>query len=226
MKKVTMLWVGWMVVCYSSVMNAKELPDGFSDIEAEIPGAMIELRYITNHNFVGNKVDGYLTARGILSSKAVAALKNVQKDLRRFDLGIKVFDAYRPQRAVDHFVRWAKDLSDQKTKSIYYPDVEKSQLFALDYIASRSGHTRGSTLDLTLISLSSGDELDMGSGFDFFGKESWPEHKELTLQQRANRMLLQTVMVKHGFLPYPKEWWHFTLSNEPYPETYFDFAIE
>lgn len=200
-----------------------ELPAGFVFIEDIVPGLRVDLRYTGSHNFVGRPVAGYDNARAVLTVPAANALARVQSDLKPFGLGVLVFDAYRPQRAVDDFVKWAADLSDLKTKPDFYPAVEKKNLFKEDYIAERSGHSRGSTVDLTLVSLASGEPLDMGTAFDFFGLESWPQHPHLTAQQRANRLLLQTLMVRHGFRPYPKEWWHFTLENEPFPDTYFDF---
>ncbi|WJJ94595.1 M15 family metallopeptidase [Neopusillimonas aromaticivorans] len=205
-----------------SVVRA-ELPPGFVFLDAAVPGLSVDLRYTGSHNFVGRPVAGYDGARPVLSVPAAAALARVQADLKPFGLGLLVFDAYRPQRAVDDFVKWAADLGDVNTRREFYPDVDKSNLFKEDYIAERSGHSRGSTVDLTLVALDSQDALDMGSSFDFFGVESWPEHPALTPQQRANRLLLQTLMVRHGFKPYPKEWWHFTLDNEPFPQTYFDF---
>jgi D-alanyl-D-alanine dipeptidase len=164
-----------------------------------------------------------------LTREAASALGEVQAALKRFGLGIKIFDAYRPQRAVDHFVRWARDISDIQMKSKYYPDVNKKDLFREGYIALKSSHSRGSTVDITIVAKGPNGEvvaLDMGSGFDFFGPISWPSDMRITPAQRAHRMLLQTLMVEHGFVPYPKEWWHFTLKNEPYPDRYFDFPIQ
>jgi len=202
------------------------LPDGFVYLDVAIPDLVIDLRYAAAGNFVGRRIDGYRHAHAILSAPAAAALADVQAALRPFGLGVKVFDAYRPQQAVDHFVRWGQDLDDQRTKPDYYPDVAKQDLFTEGYIARRSGHSRGSTLDVTLVDTSGEGavrELDMGSGFDFFGPVSWPDSRAVTPQQRANRALLQLVMSAHGFVPYAQEWWHFTLSGEPYPDTYFDF---
>jgi zinc D-Ala-D-Ala dipeptidase len=200
------------------------LPQGFVYLDAVIPDIRLDLRYCSEHNFVGERIDGYRAPRAILSREAAAALAKVQEDLRPFGLGLLVFDAYRPQRAVDHFVRWAQDLQDIRTKVEFYPDVDKQDLFREDYIAARSSHSRGSTVDLTLVALDSspGDGgLDMGTGFDFFGPESWPDYAGVAPAQRAHRLLLQ-----HGFRPYPKEWWHFTLADEPYPETWFDFPVQ
>lgn len=213
----------------TGALYAGTLPDGFVYADAVAPDIAVDLRYAGTDNFVGRPVDGYAKPRAIMTKEAAAALKKAQADLRRFGLGLKVFDAYRPQRAVDHFVRWAKDLADTRMQAKYYPGVAKQDLFKEDYIAAKSGHSRGSTVDVTLIyrdAQGAAQELDMGSRFDFFDPRSWPEHPGLSAAQRANRMLLQTVMEKHGFKPYPKEWWHFTLNPEPYPETYFDFAVE
>jgi D-alanyl-D-alanine dipeptidase len=189
---------------------------------------VIDIRYYTNHNFVGERIDGYAVPRAILTAEAADALGRVQKELSRFGLGLKIFDAYRPQRAVAHFVRWAKDLDDVRMKKEFYPGIDKENLFRDGYIAGKSSHSRGSTIDLTIVSLdarSPGVELDMGTSFDCFGPRSWISCLELEPGQRANRMLLQEVMEKHGFKPYPQEWWHFTLAEEPYSDTYFDFPI-
>jgi D-alanyl-D-alanine dipeptidase len=194
-----------------------------------IPDLRLDLRYAGSHNFVGERIDGYLKQRCVLTREAAEALKKVQEDLRPFGLGLKVFDAYRPQRAVDHFVRWARDTADTRMKGEFYPGVEKKDLFRENYIAARSGHSRGSTVDLTIVSLSgedAGREIDMGSGFDFFGPRSWPDHTGIPSSRRAHRMLLRMVMKKHGFQPDAREWWHFTLKGEPYPGTYFNFPVQ
>ena len=207
--------------------NTPALPAGFVYLKATIPSIQTDIRYAGSHNFVGKPVDGYLKPRAILTKKAADALAQIQAELKPFGLGLKVFDAYRPQRAVNNFIRWAKDLDDTKTKAEFYPDVAKKDLFKEDYIADRSSHTRGSTVDVTLVSLTGKkQELDMGTPFDFFSPESWPTYPRLTPNQRANRMLLHITMIKHGFTPYPQEWWHFTLANEPFPETYFDFPVK
>lgn len=201
-------------------------PDGFVYLDEAIPDLAIDLRYATGNNFVGRRIDGYARARAVLSAPAAKALEEVQAALRPFGLGLKVFDAYRPQRAVDHFVRWGRNLDDRRTKPDYYPDVAKENLFREGYIASRSSHSRGSTVDVTIVHRDdegAARELDMGSRFDFFGPVSWPDSREVTPQQRANRALLQSLMTAKGFVPYAQEWWHFTLSGEPYPDTYFDF---
>ncbi len=203
-----------------------QLPKGFSylaDIDTTIQS---ELRYITTNNFIGSPIDGYLKNTLIVSTPTAEALQKVQTKLAKFGLSLKIFDAYRPQQSVDHFVRWAKVLNDTLMKQQYYPDVDKKDLFKLDYIASKSGHTRGSTVDLTIIDIKTGKELDMGSSYDFFGTASHPFYPNLTKEQRANRFLLRNLMLEAGFKPYAKEWWHFTLKNEPFPKTYFNFSIE
>ncbi|WP_222939891.1 M15 family metallopeptidase [Photobacterium sp. BZF1] len=210
----------------STFSNAESLPDGFVDIQHVDSTIVVDIRYFTSDNFVGERISGYRAAKAISTEQTASALAEVQKDLKAFGLGLKVFDAYRPQPAVDHFVRWAVDLSDTRMKEKYYPTVEKKHLFRDGYIAAKSGHSRGSTVDLTLIDIASGEDLDMGTSWDYFGKASWPNSPKSSAQQRANRMLLQAIMLKHGFKPLKEEWWHFTLAEEPYPETYFSFDVK
>lgn len=212
--------------CLAAPVRAAELPEGFVHVRDIVPDAALDVRYATSHNFVGAPVDGYLAPQVILSRPAAAALAGVQEDLKAFGLGLKIYDGYRPQRAVDHFVRWGKNLGDTKMKAEFYPDVDKKNLFRDGYIATRSGHTRGSTVDLTVIDLQTGRDLDMGGPFDFFGHLSWPGNLDLPPQARANRALLREAMARHGFKPLTEEWWHFTLIDEPFPDTYFDFPVE
>jgi len=219
MKRV--LWIGVFII----VSSKAEIPKGFEYVKNQIPTIQLEMRYYGSNNFIGKPIDGYLSPVAVLSIEATKALKKVQKELKSFGLGLKIFDAYRPQKAVDHFVRWGKNLSDIKMKRFYYPTVEKRNLFKEGYIAKHSGHSRGSTIDLTIIDLDTKEELDMGSPFDFFGRRSWVKYEKITSSQRANRMLLHTVMLKHKFKSYPQEWWHFTLKNEPYKK-YFDFDVK
>ncbi|MDA1372086.1 MAG: M15 family metallopeptidase [Proteobacteria bacterium] len=195
------------------------------ELRDAIPSITLDVRYSSADNFVGSPIDGYLAEKIYLERKAVVALAAVQTELSEFRLGLKVFDAYRPQRAVDHFVRWGRDLGDEKMKSRYYPKVAKANLFRDGYIAERSGHSRGSTVDLTLVDLDTAEELDMGTSWDYFDVKSWPSSQAVTAQQRANRMLLHRVMVKQGFRGLRTEWWHFTLEDETFPDTYFDFVI-
>lgn len=202
------------------------LPDGFVYVTDVIPTAQLEIRYFSEDNFVGAVIDGYEAPKAILTVEAAEALKKAADILEEQGYCIKIFDAYRPQRAVDHFVRWSKDLDDTKMKEKYYPDLDKSVLFELGYIAEKSGHSRGSTVDLTLVEISSGKELDMGSGFDFFGDISNHGTHLITPEQEKNRNILRDAMVEAGFKVYPEEWWHYTLENEPYPDTYFDFPVK
>lgn len=194
-----------------------------SDVDASIK---TELRYFSNQNFIGKPIDGYKKDCVILTKQSAEALKKIQTILKKEGLSLKVFDAYRPQQAVNHFVRWARVLNDTLMKKEYYPNVPKSQLFQQGFIASKSGHTRGSTVDITLIKLNTGEELDMGSVYDFFGEESHPFYKKITKKQQENRLYLRKIMLENGFNPYDNEWWHFTLKNEPFPDTYFNFPIE
>ncbi|MCD8533049.1 MAG: M15 family metallopeptidase [Saccharospirillaceae bacterium] len=194
----------------------------FIRLDHLIPDILIELKYASRDNFMGAVVDGYAHACALLSRPAAEALARVAAELRQQDLRVKIFDAYRPQRAVDHFLRWASSAEDLRTKARFYPALEKPQLFEQGYLFSHSSHSRGSTVDLTLVD-SDGQELDMGTIFDFFGPQSWPEYRELSPSQRSNRDVLQSVMHRHGFIGVREEWWHFTLANEPYPDQYFDF---
>ena len=203
-----------------------EIPQQFVAIYSFAPAIKFDVRYFTDDNFVGNPIDGYHAAKIFMLRDAAVALLAVQEELTAFGLGLKIFDAYRPQRAVDHFVRWGSDLDDVKMQQQYYPRVDKANLFRDGYIAERSGHSRGATVDLTIVDLLSGVELDMGTPWDFFDALSWPSSNGVSAEQRANRMLLQQVMTRHGFEPLQEEWWHFTLLNEPFPDTYFDFPIE
>jgi D-alanyl-D-alanine dipeptidase len=191
-----------------------------------IPDLVLDIRYFGSNNFVGEPIDGYLAANALLTPQTAQALVIVQQQANAQGLGLKIFDAYRPQRAVNHFVRWAEDLDEQSTKQEYYPNVEKEALFEQGYIAALSGHSRGSTIDLTLINLGDGTELDMGSAFDFFDPISWPSSTEVSEQAQQNRQLLRSLMMEQGFIPYEAEWWHFTLADEPYPDQHFDLLVE
>jgi D-alanyl-D-alanine dipeptidase len=210
----------------SNGLSGADPREHFVSLADVIDGIHLDIRYYGENNFIGKRIDGYKAPKALITKEAAQALAKVQEELKAYGLGILVYDAYRPQRAVDHFVSWAKDQTDTLMKASYYPNVAKANLFKEDYIAARSGHSRGSTLDMTLVDLESGALLDMGSNYDFFGKASWPNHPDISKEQRAHRMLLQQLMTKHDFVPYPKEWWHFTLKDEPFPETYFDFVVE
>jgi D-alanyl-D-alanine dipeptidase len=216
----------FFTVLISSQISSQTLPKGFSYVSEIDATIKKELRYATSNNFIGKPIDGYLKDSLIVSTPAAKALKEIQTKLMLSGLSLKIFDAYRPQQAVDHFVRWAKVMNDTLMKQLYYPDVQKSELFTLGFIASKSGHTRGSTVDLSIVDVKTNKELDMGSSYDFFGEKSHPFYKKITEAQMKNRMLLRTIMIKNGFIPYDNEWWHFTLKDEPYPTTYFNFLIE
>jgi len=218
-----------ILICIGFAFNktsSSQLPEGFVHVQDLIPDLDVELRYYSPYNFVGDTIDGYKVNKLILTKSTALALKQVHEELQSLNLCLKVYDGYRPQRAVNHFIRWAKDLNDTINKQEFYPKVEKRHLFRDGYIAALSGHSRGSTVDLTIIDGITGEPLDMGSPYDFFGEPSWVEYQNITESQKQNRKLLQKVMLKHGFRNYPQEWWHFTLIGEPFPETYFDFEVE
>ena len=217
----------------------------FVHITDVVPDAILEIRYFGTYNFVGQRIDGYEQPTAMLSRQAADSLRSVSDDVMKLGYRLKIYDAYRPQMAVDHFVRWASNLSDTKMKPYFYPDLDKSVLFQQDYIAEKSGHTRGSTVDLTLFDMSTGKELDMGGTFDWFGPESHPDfcgnpatskfngnnskspkNRKITPEQFRHRMILRQAMMRHGFRPLSSEWWHFTLNNEPFPDTYFTFPVK
>ena len=200
-------------------------PDEFVYLQELIPEIEIDIHYYSSNNFLGTRVHGYERPVCIISRPAALALKQVQAELKKFSLGLKVFDAYRPQMAVNHFIEWANNSDDTKTKAAYYPEINKNELIPAGYIAKKSSHTRGSTADLTIIDLDSKNELDMGTCFDYFSPKSWPGDLSIEPAQRANRMLLQEMMIRHGFKPLNEEWWHFTLKDEPYPDQYFNFPV-
>lgn len=222
MKKILYLFI----FAFNALNFAQKLPNGFVYLEDVDASIQKELRYLSNNNFIGSKIDGYKNNCVIITEQAAHQLKKVQAQLLKEGLSLKVFDAYRPQDAVNHFVKWAKVLSDTLMKQDYYPKVPKSQLFNQGYIASKSGHTRGSTIDLTIVDVKTGKELDMGSPYDFFGVQSHPFHSDLSKEQKENRMLLRKMMLENNFKPYENEWWHFTLRNEPFRNTYFNFPVE
>ena len=190
-----------------------------------VPGIIQEIRYFSTFNFIGDRIDGYEEPVAIITKEAARALKNVANMAQVQGYRLKIFDTYRPANAVKHFVLWGIEDMDQRMKIYFYPDLEKQDLFKLGYIASQSSHSRGSTVDLTLFDMKTGKELDMGSPFDYFSEMSHPDYRGITDEQYENRMLLQDMMVKGGFKPIDCEWWHFTLIDEPFPETYFNFPV-
>jgi zinc D-Ala-D-Ala dipeptidase len=211
------------VTFYASAF-AQERPASFVDAATVVPGLIVEMRYAGSHNFVGRPIDGYQATHCLLTRPAAAALANVARDLASRGLVLKVFDCYRPKRAVANFMRWARNIFDLAGKKEFYPNVDKSSLFRDGYIAALSGHSRGSTVDLTL-ARANGHELDMGTPFDFFSPRSWTASANISAAAKINRATLAEAMRRRGFRPYFREWWHFTLAREPFPDTYFDFPV-
>ena len=199
---------------------------GFVVLTDIVPDAMVELRYYTLYNFIGDRIRGYEEPVALVTKETALALREVNNELIPMGYTIKIYDAYRPQMAVDQFVEWTKDLNDTRMKNYFYPEEHKENLLAHGYIASRSSHSRGSTVDMTLYNLRDDCDVDMGGTFDYFGYRSHPDYPYLTEQQKQNRHLLRSVMLKHGFRGIDTEWWHYTLNNEPYPSTYFNFPIQ
>ena len=198
---------------------------GFVVLGDYIPGIVQEIRYYTTYNFVGDRINGYEAPCALLTIEAARALQTVANELNVRGYRLKIFDAYRPVRAVKHFVLWGIEDLDLRMKPFFYPELEKQELFSRGYIASRSSHSRGSTIDLTLLDMQTGREVDMGSPFDLFSEVSHPDYTGITREQYENRMILRNAMLRNGFLPIDCEWWHFTLADEPYPDTYFEFPV-
>ena len=198
---------------------------GFVVLTDVVPDVILEIRYFSSFNFVGTRVDGYEQPVALMTREAAQALKAVSDEAMSLGYRLKIWDTYRPQRAVDHFCRWGENVTDTLTKRYFYPYLDKDVVFDQGYIARRSGHSRGSVVDLTLVDMKTGRDIDMGYGFDWFGEESHPDYRSITEEQYANRMLLRELMLKHGFLPIEEEWWHFILKDEPYPDTYFTFPV-
>ena len=221
-----------------TLVSATDDTSQFVTLTDVVPDAILEIRYFGTYNFVGARIDGYEEPTALLTRVAADSLRAVSDDVKQLGYRLKIYDAYRPQKAVDHFVRWSKDVNDTLMKPYFYPDLYKSVLFPQEYICERSGHTRGSTLDLTLFDMATEKELDMGGTFDWFGHESHPDfggdpetatyvaNDSITSQQFQNRMVLRQAMMRHGFKPFVTEWWHFTLENEPFPDTYFTFPVK
>jgi D-alanyl-D-alanine dipeptidase len=208
-----------------SFISFSQSRNSFIDIKEYIPNIIIDLKYATDDNFTGRVVVGYESPKCLLTFEAARCLKTIQTTLNKSGYSLKIYDAYRPQRSVNHFINWSKNQSDTLKKSYFYPNLLKSNLFELGYIAAKSSHSRGSTVDITLVEISSGKEIDMGSPYDFFGLESSHDYENISNTQKNNRKLLLDVMTKNGFSSYSKEWWHYTFIDEPFPTTYFDFSI-
>ena len=258
-----------MVSCFSdtkksAAVSATDDASQFVTITDVVPDVILEIRYFGTYNFVGTRINGYEEPTALLTKQAADSLKAVSDDVKSLGYRLKIYDAYRPQKAVDHFVRWAEDINDTMMKAYFYPDLDKSVLFPQDYICLKSGHTRGSTVDLTLFDMTTEKEVDMGGTFDWFGPESHPDFcgnpetgeytgglgnssfsglgtnvtspndqttnhltsRAITPEQFKNRMILRQAMLRHGFKPFDTEWWHFTLKDEPFPDTYFTFPVK
>ena len=196
---------------------------GFVVLSDYVRYSVQEIRYHSSYNFIGERLDGYEEPCALITLEAARALKAAGNEFFVMGYQLKIFDAYRPATAVRHFVLWGIEDQDLRMKPFFYPDLEKQELFSKGYIAKQSSHSRGSAIDLTLLDMKTGKEVDMGSPFDFFSEISHPDYKGITPKQYDNRMLLRKVMMRHGFEPYDCEWWHFVLKDEPYPDTYFDF---
>ena len=238
-----------MVSCFSdrktsTTVSATDDASQFVTLTDAVPDAILEIRYFGTYNFVGTRIDGYEQPTALMTRVAADSLRAVSDDVKSLGYRLKIYDAYRPQKGVDHFVRWAENIPDTMMKRYFYPDLDKSVLFEQEYIYEKSGHTRGSTVDLTLFDMTTEKELDMGGTFDWFGPESHPDFcgnpetgeytgdnskspagRSITAEQFANRMILRQAMLRHGFKPLDSEWWHFTLKNEPFPDTYFTFPV-
>ena len=200
-------------------------PSGFVLLSDLVPDIIQEIRYYTTYNFIGDRIDGYEEPCALLTREAARALKSVSNEMFVRGYRLKIFDAYRPECAVKHFVLWGIEDQDIRMKPYFYPKLEKQELFMKGYIAKLSSHSRGSTVDLTLLDMNTGKELDMGSPFDLFDEISHPDCRNISDEQYENRMILQQVMIRNGFCPIDCEWWHFTLEDEPYPDTYFEFPV-
>ena len=212
-------------VSAQSDVNLSDDSSDFVLLSEAVPDAILEIRYYSTYNFVGERIDGYEEPLAFLTKEAAEALREVSDELVEKGYRLKIFDAYRPQAAVTHFMNWALDPDDTRMKEYFYPELEKDVLFPQGYIAEHSGHSRGSTVDLTLFDMTTEKEVDMGGTFDYFGELSHPDYTDITEEQYANRMILREAMLAHGFKPLEEEWWHFTLADEPYPDTYFTFPV-
>lgn len=200
-------------------------PSGFVLLADYVPHIVQEIRYYATYNFIGERIDGYEEPCALLTIEAARALKSAANELFVQGYRLKVFDAYRPVSAVRQFILWGIEDQDVRMKPYFYPDLEKQELFSRGYIAKQSSHSRGSAIDLTLLDMRTGKEVDMGSPFDLFSEVSHPDSRNVTREQHENRMLLQQAMVRNGFAPLDCEWWHFCLKDEPYPDTYFTFPV-
>ena len=213
-----------ILIFYSTSFN-NNLEAGFVYLKDIDDSIVVNLKYYSSENFTGQFVEGYHSNNAILTKESALALSNAQDDFNKLGYSLILYDAYRPQRAVNFFVQWSKNLNDTINKRVYYPNIKKSELFELGYIAYKSGHSRGSTVDVSLVEISTNKVLDMGTVFDYFGVESHTFFDDISEKQKSNRLILYEIMSNNGFKNYSKEWWHFTLKNEPY-QKYFDFLVK
>jgi D-alanyl-D-alanine dipeptidase len=247
MKRI-LLYVFAVILLFDSLQSQAQEPkktvsfaddaSQFVNLAEAVPDVILEIRYYSTYNFMGTRVDGYLAPVALLTQRAADSLRAVSDELKKQGYRLKIYDAYRPQCAVDHFVRWASNSADTLMKPYFYPHLPKNRIFQLGYVARKSSHTRGSTVDLTLVDMATGKEVDMGSAFDWFGIEShlsfgadpmtgkYKKNDKITAEQFNNRLILRKAMMRHGFKPIHSEWWHFTLRNEPFPNTYFRFFVQ
>lgn len=241
----------WLLILCCGVVMAEPLPKDFVFLRDIDPTIIQDLRYKTDHNFIGRPIIGYSNkTECVLTRPAATALHQVQLQLQKQHFSLMVYDCYRPQRAVDDFIAWSKVVNEQQMKAEFYPRVEKEKFFALGYVAAKSGHTRGSTADLTIVPIPLpkiatyypnktlvacfapykkrffDGGIDMGTGFDCMDETAHPDNKTVSKTAYKHRMLLRDIMLQHGFASYAEEWWHFTLKNEPYPDTYFNFLAQ
>uniref|UniRef100_A0A914CLL8 D-Ala-D-Ala dipeptidase n=1 Tax=Acrobeloides nanus TaxID=290746 RepID=A0A914CLL8_9BILA len=224
------------------------IPEEFVYLNEINPNIISNLRYFSNENFIGHPIVGYERNVAILTKQAAEALSKAQQEFEQNDYTLVIYDAYRPRRSVEYFLEWNKNLSDQRKKKEYYPFIEKAEVFDLGYVAKKSGHTRGSTVDLTIAKIGNKIEdrkwvsrkledgreilflddgtLDMGSSFDLFDQASHQDSPIIASPYTEHRNYLRNVMMKHGFRPNPREWWHYSFIDEPFPDTYFEFHVK
>ena len=198
---------------------------GFVNLSDFVPHVMLDMRYYSTYNFVGERIDGYEEPLALITIEAARALKHVSNEMLALGFRLKIYDAYRPACAVSRFMFWAIEEEDIRMKSFFYPRIDKEDTFELGYIARQSSHSRGSTVDVTLFDMAAGKDVDMGGSFDLFDEVSHPDYRGITDEQYSNRMMLRHAMLRNDFEPIDCEWWHFTLKDEPYPNTYFDFPV-
>jgi len=218
-----------LIICCFYACQLHALPTGFVYLKDIDPSIIEDIKYHSSDNFIGRRIKGYNAAKCILTYQAAYALSSLQKELNKKGMGFKVYDCYRPTMAVKNFIEWSQDIQDQQQKNEYYPHINKADFFKLGYVAEKSGHSRGSTIDLTIVRFTPDHkavELNMGTHFDFMDETSHPLYKKSVAEVWKNRIFLRSLMLNGNFNPFPTEWWHFTLKDEPFPKTYFNFPVE